>query len=122
NAHFHPAHTWPADALATSSTHDLPTLAGWWLERDIDWRTRLGEYDANAEAEARRARERERQGLRVALGRDAPHPVSQQTDVQDMLDGCAAFLGHTPAPLVLLPMEDALGLVEQANLPGIVER
>jgi 4-alpha-glucanotransferase len=121
-ANFHPAHTWPGDALATSSTHDLPTLAGWWLERDIDWRAKLGEYDAEAEMQARRARERERQGLRVALGRDDPHLVDQQLDVQDMLDGCAAFLGHTPAPLVLLPMEDALGLVEQANLPGIVER
>jgi len=28
------------------------------------------------------------------------------------------FLGHTRAPLVLLPLEDALGVEQQANLPG----
>ena len=37
-----------------------------------------------------------------------------------MLDASARFLGHTRAPLVLLPIEDALGLQEQANLPGTI--
>ena len=36
------------------------------------------------------------------------------------LDTSIRFLGHTRAPLVLLPIEDALGLEEQANLPGTV--
>ena len=31
------------------------------------------------------------------------------------------FLGHTRAPLVLLPLEDALGIDEQANLPGTLD-
>jgi len=32
-----------------------------------------------------------------------------------------AFVAHSPAPLALLPAEDALGLEEQPNLPGVVE-
>ena len=28
-AHFKPILAWPDDALATTSTHDLPTLNGW---------------------------------------------------------------------------------------------
>jgi 4-alpha-glucanotransferase len=30
-------------------------------------------------------------------------------------------VGSTPAPLVLAPLEDVLGIVEQPNLPGTVE-
>ncbi|MFX8429710.1 4-alpha-glucanotransferase, partial [Acinetobacter baumannii] len=32
---------WPTTAMAMTSTHDLPTVAGWWQERDIDWRSKL---------------------------------------------------------------------------------
>ena len=29
-------------AAAMTSTHDLPTLAGWWAGRDLEWRAKLG--------------------------------------------------------------------------------
>jgi 4-alpha-glucanotransferase len=64
NTHFKPILDWPDNALATTSTHDLPTLNGWWHGRDIDWNARLGLIDANAEIDWRRHREREREGLR----------------------------------------------------------
>ncbi|MNN43975.1 4-alpha-glucanotransferase [compost metagenome] len=38
-----------------------------------------------------------------------------------MVDAAVRFLGHTRAPLVLLPLEDALGINEQANLPGTID-
>ena len=38
-----------------------------------------------------------------------------------MLDASVRFLGHTRAPLVLLPLEDALGIEQQANLPGTID-
>jgi 4-alpha-glucanotransferase len=38
-----------------------------------------------------------------------------------MLDASVRYLGHTRAPLVLLPLEDALGVEEQANLPGTTD-
>ncbi|MDI9787051.1 4-alpha-glucanotransferase, partial [Pseudomonas aeruginosa] len=39
---FVPPAQWPADAMATTSTHDLPSLSGWWRGQDIHWRGRAG--------------------------------------------------------------------------------
>ena len=42
-------------------------------------------------------------------------------ETDQVLDASVRFLGHTRAPLVLLPLEDALGIEQQANLPGTVD-
>ena len=39
---FLPADRYPAQALATISTHDLPTVRGFFAANDIAWRERLG--------------------------------------------------------------------------------
>jgi len=119
---FAPAAAWPDDALATTSTHDLPPLSGWWLGRDLDWQERLGLLDASALAAAREAREREREGLCAALAADAGMPLDEPPSSAQVLDASIVFLARTPAPLVLLPMEDVLGLQEQANLPGTFDQ
>lgn len=105
-----PAH-WPDHALATSATHDLPTLEGWQKGQDIDWREQLGQRTRESAAEERNTRQHETFALRRALGESGIQP-------DPVLDGAIEFLGATPAPLVLLPLEDALGCLEQANLPG----
>lgn len=119
-AHFRPILDWPDNALATTSTHDLPTLNGWWLERDIDWNARLGMVDQATEAHWRESRQHERNGLHRALSQDRQNFLDESTGADQVLDASARFLGHTRAPLVLLPIEDALGLQEQANLPGTI--
>ena len=43
---FVPPAQWPADAMATTSTHDLPSLSGWWRGQDIHWRGRAGHRSA----------------------------------------------------------------------------
>lgn len=109
---------WPDDALATTATHDLPTLAGWQEGRDIDWRARLGELDEATRQADHATRQNERAALRRALQDDSDLALDGSGEA--FVDACVSFVGHTPAPLVLLPMEDALGLAEQANLPGTV--
>lgn len=110
---FLPPARWRTSAVATTTTHDLPTLAGWKCGRDLDWRQRLGtggQIDRQAE-DARRAQDVARLAAQVeADGGDG-------AQLQDWL----AFVAHSPAPLALLPAEDALGLEEQPNLPGVVE-
>lgn len=118
---FRPPQAWSAAALATTSTHDLPTLSGWWLGRDIDWRARLGQIDARTQQRDQASRERERQGLSSALAAAGLLPLGEALDGGKVLDASIAFIGQTPAPLVLLPMEDLLGLEEQANLPGTLD-
>ncbi|VVM85010.1 4-alpha-glucanotransferase [Pseudomonas fluorescens] len=121
NTHFKPILDWPDNALATTSTHDLPTLNGWWHGRDIDWNARLGLVDASAEIEWRQHREREREGLRRALSQDPQNFREESHETDQVLDASVRFLGHTRAPLVLLPLEDALGVEQQANLPGTID-
>ena len=39
---FLPPSAWREDAMAMTTTHDLPTVAGWWSGADIEVRSRLG--------------------------------------------------------------------------------
>lgn len=124
--HFLAARGWSADAMATSSTHDLPTVAGWWAGRDIEWRSQLGLLKATQSAESeQQARRLARAQLASTLGLLGATPTTDTLEAADiqaskLLDACARHLGRTPAPLILLPVEDALGLEEQANLPNTV--
>ena len=105
--HFKPILDWPDNALATTSTHDLPTLTGWWQGRDIDWNLRLGLVDEHGARQWAEHRQRERDGLRQALARD---PQNFRRDCQETEQVSAAavrFLGQPRAPLVLLPQVTA---------------
>lgn len=118
------ASRWSPDALATTSTHDLPTVAGWWAGRDIEWRDRLGLFKVDQSYESeQQTRRHERARLAATLGLLGSNPTTQTLEAADIpasqvLNACACHLGSTSAPLVLLPIEDVLGLEEQANLPN----
>ncbi|MFK7462146.1 4-alpha-glucanotransferase, partial [Pseudomonas sp. Env-10] len=119
---FKPILDWPDNALATTSTHDLPTLNGWWHSRDIEWNIQLGLIDAPTVDQWSEHRLRERQALRQALSQDPQNFIDEiRNDTDHMIDASVRYLGHTHAPLVLLPLEDALGIEEQANLPGTLD-
>ncbi|WP_321797411.1 4-alpha-glucanotransferase [Burkholderia sp. BCC1988] len=47
---FRPPSAWDRDTVAMTSTHDLPTVAGWWRGVDLEWRRGLGDADADADA------------------------------------------------------------------------
>ena len=123
-ANFLPPKQWPGHAIATTSTHDLPTVAGWWQGSDITWRTKLDLLTpGTTDAQTRADRGEDRSLLWQAL-LDADCVVGDQPSddaPQDVIDGAAAFIAQTPAPLALLPIEDLLGLVEQPNLPGTID-
>ncbi|MBA3930390.1 MAG: 4-alpha-glucanotransferase [Xanthomonas sp.] len=114
---------WPDSTIATTTTHDLPTIAGWWAGRDLDWRSKLDLLETGqTEAAAREARERDRASLWQALteaGCANGEPPSPNTGAAP-LDAAIGFIAATPAPLAMLPVEDALGLTEQPNLPGTI--
>src|SRR5216683_5616536 len=62
---------YPPLAAASAATHDLATLKGFWLGRDIDWRRRLGIYPDDAAGSAEEAeRRRDRYKLLEALARE----------------------------------------------------
>ncbi|MGH8779600.1 4-alpha-glucanotransferase [Paraburkholderia sp.] len=119
---------WDANALATTTTHDLPTVTGWWRGEDIEWRNRIGQTLPRADgrdpvqlALAERAAQRDTlwaafQHAGVAA-RDVPPPPQHEAPVDEAL----AFVAATPAPLVAYPLEDLLALADQPNLPGSID-
>ncbi|SDS55997.1 4-alpha-glucanotransferase [Halopseudomonas litoralis] len=107
---------WSDRALATTTTHDLPTLTGWQSGRDIAWREHVGQSSVEQAELDRQHRSEEVQVLREALQREGL--LGTEKDPQAQLDASIRFLGRTPAPLVLIPLEDILGATEQPNLPG----
>lgn len=115
---FRPARQWPVSTMAMATTHDLPTLRGWWLSRDIEWRERHGEYSPEQAAQQRRIREQEKQGLWSALCDDGladpKQPLPQEAPVAAML----AYVASTPSTLLNVALEDLMGQQEQVNLPG----
>jgi 4-alpha-glucanotransferase len=108
---------WPADALATTTTHDLPSIRGWIAGRDIEWREQAGHRGAEKSDSDRALRASEKVALTQAL-KDAGELPDTDSDDLAQLDACIGLIGKTPTPLVLLPLEDALGELEQPNLPG----
>jgi 4-alpha-glucanotransferase len=118
---FKPPATWDGLAAAMTSTHDLPPTAGWWRERDIDWRDRLGA--GGDRAAERAARRRDRAALwRAADAAGVAQGAEPSPDDPDAaVDAALAMVASTPCELALIPIEDLLGLDEQPNLPGVVD-
>jgi len=105
---FKSAGEYKQSALASFSTHDLPTFVGWTSGHDRQVKHALGIDPGESEDERRDAVAR----LRGALGLDSHQPFA--------FTAVARFLAMTPTRLVVISMEDALGLKEQPNLPGTV--
>jgi 4-alpha-glucanotransferase len=112
---FKPAERWDAGAVAMSSTHDLPPVAGWWRGTDIGARAGLGQYaDGGAAERALRAADRGQMWRAIGEGPepDEPGPV---------VGAALRFVARGPSRLALIPLEDALGLEQQPNLPGTID-
>jgi 4-alpha-glucanotransferase len=124
---------YPPLAAATSATHDIATLKGFWLGRDLEWRHRLGLYPDAAAADAEAAeRGRDRLRLIEALageGLFAPEeaqellpPDGEPRFSAPLLEAILAYLARARSRLLLAQIEDILGEEEQANLPGTIDR
>jgi 4-alpha-glucanotransferase len=119
---------YPRQALVSVSTHDLPTLRGFWTGRDLKWRdlfARFPDQEASRSAHAERARDRvlllqalRRAGL-LPAGIDPEHPPDEPSDA--LVFAVHRYLARTPGHLLMVQMEDALGEEEQPNLPGAEE-
>jgi 4-alpha-glucanotransferase len=121
---FRPPAHWSREAAAMTTTHDLPTVLGWWRGRDIEWRESLSLFpSAETAEEERRRRGHDREALWAAFrdsgAADRDTPEAEDTD--PVLDAALAHTGAAACRLAILPLEDALGLPEQPNLPGTVE-
>ncbi len=105
---------YPAHALATVSTHDLATIAGYIRGTDVEHRERIA-GDRNDEARSRRADDvvALRSTLQSCSGLSADEPNAQL-----VRDAFHRFISATPCALAMVQMDDVFDEIEQANLPG----
>jgi 4-alpha-glucanotransferase len=122
---FAPPAAYPRQALVSASTHDLPTLRGYWNSRDLRWRGELGRFpDEQALCQARTERARDRVLLLRALEQAGLLPAGIDPEVppdeasEDLVVAIHRYLAETPGYLLMVQLEDAAGEVEQPNLPG----
>jgi 4-alpha-glucanotransferase len=114
-----PPSAWRADAMAMTTTHDLPTVAGWWSGADIEVRSGLGTV---REGEVGN-RAWDRGLLWQAFVNEGVATVERPApqDAGLAVEAALAFVARSPSPLVLAPVEDLLALAEQPNLPGTID-
>src|SRR5690606_34001279 len=98
----------------SASTHDLPTLTGWWEGRDVALRTELHLFPDEAMRESQVvARAQDRARLLLALEREGLLPADLSADpasVSRMTPGLiraiSSYLAATPSRVLVVQLED----------------
>ncbi len=130
NGRFRTPVEYPRDALVSATTHDLPTLAGFWVGRDIEARRQAGMVaEESGYRKMHEDRAREKQRILDVLtelhllpdwfprnARDVPELTGE------LHNAIVGFLASTPSKLMVLNQEDLLKETEQQNLPGTTEQ
>ena len=119
---FRPPSHYSAKAAACISTHDLPTVAGWWNGADIEERRALGLAAEAQVAEARTERQADREALVAALdaaGVAPENPVDAAAPHTPAVTAAVhRYACASPAALVLIQADDLAGETVMLNLPG----
>jgi 4-alpha-glucanotransferase len=112
-----PPARWDTDAMASISTHDLPTTVGFLRAENVRVRESLG-LIPDPEGEYRRAAEARAEML-AALDAHGLLPADPSED--DLVVALHRLLAMARSTLLLTSPQDALGEPRQPNLPGTVD-
>jgi 4-alpha-glucanotransferase len=122
---FKQSNQYPNQALVASSTHDLPTLPGFWNGCDIEARRAAGLIDEGGYESQFEDRKREKQRMldRLHSEKLLPHDYPRDAQQAPKVDGhlhhaMMGFLAQTPSMILLLNQEDFTMEEYQQNLPG----
>ncbi|WP_397470882.1 4-alpha-glucanotransferase [Rheinheimera sp.] len=121
---------YPQQAMATLTTHDLPTLIGFWHCDDLRLGKELGLYQDEAQLKqlyAERHANKQRildslHGHRIGGDSVLPHDYprsSEHLGMDKTLNyALQRHLAATPSQLLCLQLEDALEMTQPVNVPG----
>lgn len=123
---FRSPEEYPPQSLVSVSTHDLPTLAGFWVNRDIEARRVAGLLPDEASYRSQLAhRAHEKQKLLDLFWRlhlVPPHTPRMASEIPDfngdLHNAAIGFLANTRSELMCLNQEDLTKELDQQNLPG----
>ncbi len=105
----HGPESYPPNAMAAVTTHDLPTLAGVWLGPSAP-SADVPAYPTTGQHAALRAR------LQELLSLSGDEPVDQ------VIAAVYRRLGAAPSLLLLASLDDALAVRDQPNVPGTTDQ
>jgi 4-alpha-glucanotransferase len=116
---------YPSQALVSSTTHDLPTLAGFWTGADIEARRAAGMLDDagfQAQSQARALEKQKMLDVLFALQLLPSHLPRMAGDYSELTgelhNAVVGFLAGTPCQLLAINQEDLTKELAQQNLPG----
>jgi 4-alpha-glucanotransferase len=112
---------YPRRAIATVTTHDLPTFAGYWSGNDIELRARLVLYpDDELRLHVVNERENDRRSLLSALESIGLAPAAAHGEQQSeaLCHAIHVYLARSASALVALQLEDLIGMTDPVNVPG----
>ncbi|WP_333609149.1 4-alpha-glucanotransferase [Arsukibacterium sp.] len=119
-----PAH-YPAQAMATLSTHDLPTLIGFWHCEDLKLGQQLGLYkDEQQLQQLYQQRHANKQRIldslhgHAMLPADYPRSVEQLAMDRTLNLALQRHLASGQSQLLCLQLEDWLEMTQPVNIPG----
>ena len=119
-----PVH-YPKQAMATLSTHDLPTLIGFWHCEDLKLGQQLGLYKDEAQLRGLyEERHRNKQRILDSLHGHGALPADYSRSVEHLaMDTTLNYalqrhLAATSSQLLCLQLEDALEMTQPVNIPG----
>ncbi|PJZ05309.1 4-alpha-glucanotransferase [Pantoea rodasii] len=114
-------------SIASASTHDLPTLSGFWQAEDLALGEKLGMYRDSVLHDLQQQRTAQKQALLEALLQAGALPARQGKLTQKQPLTAALnvamhrFLARTESALLGLQPEDWLGMTSPVNVPGTVD-
>lgn len=104
--------TYPALSLATVSTHDMPTLIGYWQGHDLDLRHQLNLFPSAEIAEQlTQLRATEKQLMQHVLH-------LKEGDYHQLIRASHLYVASAPASLMAFQLEDLLHMHTPVNIPG----
>ncbi|WP_267248664.1 4-alpha-glucanotransferase [Yersinia sp. Marseille-Q5920] len=122
---FRAPQSYPVQAMATITTHDLPTLRGYWQSDDLTLGSKLGLYpDQQMLKQLYLDRERAKQGLLEGLHHYdcVPKKVGHKASLLSMSPvlnrGLQRYVADSASALLGLQPEDWLDMAAPVNIPG----
>lgn len=122
---FRSPKAYPEQSMAVATTHDLPTLRGYWESGDLTLGKTLGLYpDEIVLRGLYQDRELAKQGLLDALHKHGclpkrtGHKASLMAMTATLNRGMQRYIADSNSALLGLQPEDWLGMAEPVNIPG----
>lgn len=120
---FRAPQSWPLQAMATLTTHDLPTLRGYWQSDDLTLGEKLGLYPDKMVLQGLCAdRQRARQSLLASLEHYGCLPQGSAsagaTLTPAIRRGLQRYVADSASALLGLQPEDWLDMATPVNIPG----